>query len=129
MKGVHMPYKTKKPCAFPRCPATVPAGTKYCETHRHLLNDEKQGNNRQRRKLYDTSRWRKLRNLKINSDPLCEECLRNDRITGAEEIDHIQPHKGNSDLFFDYKNLQSLCKSCHSSKTMRERNKKRGDNE
>ncbi|WP_327198035.1 HNH endonuclease [Sporanaerobacter acetigenes] len=28
-------------------------------------------------------------------------------------VDHIEPHKGNEDLFYDINNLQSLCKSCH----------------
>ena len=27
--------------------------------------------------------------------------------------DHIKPHKGKVDLFYDYANTQSLCKECH----------------
>ncbi|NMA84113.1 MAG: HNH endonuclease [Epulopiscium sp.] len=35
-------------------------------------------------------------------------------------VDHIKPHKGNEDLFYDINNLQSLCKSCHDRKTAKE---------
>jgi 5-methylcytosine-specific restriction protein A len=36
--------------------------------------------------------------------------------------DHIKKHDGNSDLFFDAANLQTLCKRCHdSSKQSEER--------
>lgn len=28
-------------------------------------------------------------------------------------VDHITPHKGDSTLFWDSGNWQSLCKSCH----------------
>ena len=41
-------------------------------------------------------------------------------MTHAIEVDHIQPHKGDSELFYDAANLASLCKICHSRKTMNE---------
>lgn len=28
-------------------------------------------------------------------------------------VDHIKPHKGDRELFFDKRNLQSLTKRCH----------------
>lgn len=33
----------------------------------------------------------------------------------AEVVDHIQPHKGDTDLFHDPDNWQALCKQCHDS--------------
>lgn len=62
-------------------------------------------------------RWRKIRRAHLNKYPLCAECKRNGIVRLANEVDHIRPHRGNIDLFFDMDNLQSLCKSCHSSKT------------
>lgn len=38
----------------------------------------------------------------------------------AECVDHIRPHKGDQELFWDPANLQSLCDSCHSRKTATE---------
>jgi 5-methylcytosine-specific restriction endonuclease McrA len=64
-------------------------------------------------------RWRKLRARKLAEDPLCEHCLVKDMVTAASEVDHIIRHQGQSDpLFWLWSNLQSLCKPCHSRKTM-----------
>ena len=38
----------------------------------------------------------------------------------ATVADHIIPHKGNLELFWDEGNLQALCKSCHDRKTAKE---------
>jgi len=35
----------------------------------------------------------------------------------ATVVDHITPHKGDNDLFWDRANWQSLCESCHNRKT------------
>ena len=72
------------------------------------------------KKLYNSSRWQDLRIYVLNKQPLCVECLKNNRITPATVVDHIKPHKGNEDLFYDINNLQSLCKSCHDRKTAKE---------
>lgn len=44
-------------------------------------------------------------------------CLAMNRQTPATVVDHIIPHTGNDKLFWDKDNWQSLCKSCHDSKT------------
>lgn len=31
----------------------------------------------------------------------------------ADTVDHIRPHRGDPVLFWDYGNLQSVCKACH----------------
>jgi 5-methylcytosine-specific restriction protein A len=35
-------------------------------------------------------------------------------------VDHIKPHKGDEELFYDINNLQPLCKCCHDRKTAKE---------
>jgi 5-methylcytosine-specific restriction protein A len=60
--------------------------------------------------------WRKLRTLVLAEEPLCSICL----VASATEVDHIIPHKGDDYLFWLRKNLQGLCKSCHSKKTAAE---------
>ena len=42
----------------------------------------------------------------------------------ATVVDHIKPHRGNELLFYDARNLQSLCKLHHDSTKQRE--EKRG---
>lgn len=67
---------------------------------------------------YDAA-WRRLRHVKLQVDSLCEICLREDRLESAAVVDHIQPHRGDDALRLDMDNLQSLCASCHSRKTVR----------
>lgn len=57
-------------------------------------------------------RWQRLRLMVLSRDPICVKCN-----SPSEEVDHIIP-KPNGDDSMD--NLQGLCKSCHSSKTMKE---------
>lgn len=42
------------------------------------------------------------------------------RIVAADELDHIIPHDGDYDRFWDRGNWQGGCKTCHSTKTARE---------
>lgn len=69
------------------------------------------------RHLYDRARWRKpvtgLHDTALRKHPICQHCNRN----SSTVADHIVPHKGNERLFFDFTNLQGLCKSCHDQKT------------
>nr|WP_256372325.1 HNH endonuclease signature motif containing protein [Ensifer sp. M14] len=46
-------------------------------------------------------------------EPLCRFCLVVEDVTEATVVDHMRPHKGNVELFYDPGNLQSLCKPCH----------------
>lgn len=58
-------------------------------------------------------KWRKLRQAFLKTNPLCNYCLEQDKVVAATVVDHITPHKGNIELFYDCNNLQSLCKAHH----------------
>lgn len=70
-----------------------------------------------RRKAYNNTTWRKLRDSYLKQNPLCANCLRNGKVVPAEDIHHkISPFKGgeiNWTLLLDPENLESLCKECH----------------
>lgn len=71
------------------------------------------------RRGYD-NRWKKLRDAYIQHMPLCEHCAGRGVTTRAREVDHVQPFDGVGDpLRLDWTNLQSLCRSCHATKTAR----------
>jgi 5-methylcytosine-specific restriction protein A len=53
----------------------------------------------------------------IANNPLCADCLKQGRVTAARDVDHIIPHKGDQELFWDETNWQSLCGDCHKRKT------------
>uniref|UniRef100_A0A6M3L6N9 Putative homing endonuclease n=1 Tax=viral metagenome TaxID=1070528 RepID=A0A6M3L6N9_9ZZZZ len=70
--------------------------------------------------MYQDSRWKKLRKIFLYNNPFCVECTKQGKDIQSTEVDHIQPHNGDYETFFDINNLQGLCKSCHSSKTIKE---------
>ena len=67
--------------------------------------------------LYTDPRWLRLRANFLTHNPLCCICDRFGLPAAADEVDHVQPHRGDLGLFFDRSNLQALCKPCHSRKT------------
>lgn len=70
-------------------------------------------------KFYQSTAWRKLRKVKLEKDPLCEECLKKDIHTPAKVADHIVPiNQGGAAL--NITNLQSLCDRCHNIKSAKE---------
>ena len=74
-------------------------------------------------KFYQSPRWRRLRALILQREPLCRECKKQSRITEAKVMDHIVSIRlGGERLNED--NLQPLCHSCHNSKSGKEGNGK-----
>lgn len=66
--------------------------------------------------------WVKLSKDFLATHPFCVACYKKGIMAKATETDHIIPHRGNIDLFYDVRNLQALCKSCHAKKTKNEDN-------
>ena len=67
--------------------------------------------------LYNSRAWRSMSKNFLEEYPVCARCGR-----PAEIADHIIPHRGDKELFYNELNLQPLCRSCHGAKTMRENN-------
>ena len=66
--------------------------------------------------LYQNKRWRETRLVVFDRDEYkCQSCNRyvGGRLTPI--ADHIKPHKGDTKLFWDMRNLQTMCKPCHDS--------------
>ena len=105
-----MPRKPLKPCNHPGCPELTE--NRFCVKHKNI-HERKSANARG----YD-SRWRKARKRFLKANPLCVECLKDERLVEATVVDHIVPHRGDKKLFWDESNWQALCKSCHDRKTM-----------
>lgn len=66
------------------------------------------------RRWYSTQRWRARRKAQLASEPLCRMCGARGTLTAATVADHVVPHRGDYDLFWNGE-LQSLCASHHSS--------------
>lgn len=70
-------------------------------------------------KFYQSTEWRKLRTVKLEQQPLCEECLSKGIHAVAKVADHIVSiNRGGAAL--DMENLQSLCTPCHNRKSAKE---------
>jgi 5-methylcytosine-specific restriction protein A len=84
-------------------------------------------------------KWQQARIEYLTANPYCVYCLRKRGITTTEPleqleqaieqgglptranvVDHRTPHRGDQKLFWDRKNWQGLCASCHSSTKQRE---------
>jgi 5-methylcytosine-specific restriction enzyme A len=53
-------------------------------------------------------KWRKARAEYLKCNDLCRMCA-----SQATVVDHITPHRGDKNLFWDRTNWQPLCTSCH----------------
>lgn len=69
--------------------------------------------------LYANRRWRRLRALHLAAHPLCAYCLKRGELKPADVVDHIEPHRGDMDKFWNGAR-QSLCHNDHSSVKQRE---------
>jgi 5-methylcytosine-specific restriction protein A len=120
-----MPWKPKKPCARPGCMELT--NERFCPKHKREDRQfyEKYHRDPISKQFYVSTAWRKLRAVKLQQTPFCEECQRNNRHIPAEVVDHIVPRTVDRSRELDLSNLQSLCKSCHSKKTGRENFKPR----
>ena len=67
--------------------------------------------------LYNTTRWRKLRDAILRRDPICTDGVVCEKRAASTVADHKIDHRGNLQLFYDPNNLRGVCKPCHDTKT------------
>lgn len=75
------------------------------------------------RKWYQLVRWKRLRIQTFTRDHFTCQMAGCGKIEGNTSkliCDHVTPHKGDEALFFDARNLQTLCKPCHDTLKQRE---------
>lgn len=115
-----MPKRSPRLCAFTGC--NRPTDTAYCVDHKRPAisnwqeNEKLKGNRHERG--YGT-KWDKLRKKILRRDNfLCQPCYNNNKLTPAEQVDHVVPKaRGGTD---EHSNLQSICLTCHNKKTAKE---------
>ena len=85
---------------------------------RTVKNDTRK---KERQDIYNTQQWRDLRLIKLEQNPLCEECLLEGKVVVATEVHHknsFMKYYDNQRIekAFDIENLESLCRQCHQNK-------------
>lgn len=113
-----MSIKILRPCNYPFCHKYAEQGG-YCMEHYQLRERTRQKSSKRKRYkgaiAYNNNRWSRARISYLMNNPVCAICGK-----PATEIDHIIPHKGDYELFWNVDNWQPLCHSCHSRKTVLE---------
>jgi len=87
--------------------------------YRTTLHKKNQKRDSAHKRGYDAN-WRKASKSFLRAYPMCERHLDRDQWVPASVVDHVIPHKGDYELFWDEENWQSLCKRCHDHKTATE---------
>lgn len=106
-----------KLCNTPGCSNIALSGSCKCDKHYTYTYTKPFANAKRSNIFYNTPEWRSLRKeALIRDDYTCVICGSKENL----EVDHIIPPRGRADLFFNLDNLQTLCSSCHKSKTARE---------
>jgi 5-methylcytosine-specific restriction protein A len=124
-----------KACPVPGCPQLTSGGR--CEQHRRGLEQQRRATGR----LIDVMRaaWERTKErfrlalmhadvplvcgARLPGAPLTghSRCAAAGLLTAVDlQVDHIRPHRENRVAFLDLLNLQYLCASCHSVKTVTE---------
>ncbi len=100
----------------------------YCEEHEReyldkvnaakkkwkIENNYKRPRNSKVEKFYSSKQWQQLREyIKARDNYLCQDCLKEGRITIANQVHHIEPILKAWDKRFDEDNLVSLCNEHH----------------
>jgi 5-methylcytosine-specific restriction protein A len=107
------PLNTK--CRELGCKNPKTGRSTFCNEHGGGITDKGKENS----KLYSTSFWKKRRQIQLSKKPLCAACLIEGRVVPAIHIDHVFPHRQDSQKFRN--NLfQSLCHPHHTLKTQDE---------
>lgn len=78
---------------------------------------------RSNREVYNSTRWRKLREQVLYGNPFCVRCMDVGLLEPATVCDHVIPIEQGGEIW-DINNLQGLCKSCHNSKSGKEAHEK-----
>lgn len=108
--------KPLRMCKHPGCQRLTSTG--YCPEHkpRHERKASASWHSWYTNPHYG---WAKRRDNQLAAEPFCRECAKHGLRVKATEADHIEPHRGDLQKFL-HGELQSLCHTCHSRKTVQE---------
>ena len=112
-------------CSTLGCKNTKARFSSLCVEHggRDTFNHKKYNDTKHRKEAvskYNSSQWRSFRQIQLSKHPLCAGCQADGIITPALHVDHIFPWRQIGIQAFTHNIYQSLCLSCHTSKTQLE---------
>lgn len=119
-----MPTSAPRPCKQFGCKELTHNGA-YCPAHKKIINKQIESARKSSTQRGYGYKWQKVSKAYLAKHPwcVCEECKGRDLLDGgkiANVVDHIKPHRGDMDLFWDRTNWQSMNDVCHNKKTAKE---------
>lgn len=110
-------------CLYPGCPKRQREA--YCQEHGRRHEQQARGSSAERG--YGRV-WRLQAKAFLAEFPLCgmrpeglppvmSVCYLAGRVTAAEQVDHVVPHRGDQALFWNRRNWQALCRECGARKS------------
>ena len=111
-----MPNAPGRLCSRPGCPGITRGGT--CSVCGPVKTRESQRERPEWKNRLYGRRWKRRSRQHLREHPLCVTCKAQGKIVAATAADHIVPHRGDEELFWNGE-LQSLCKLHHDRKTGR----------
>lgn len=110
-------------CLKMGCNNLVKPPEKYCNQHKHIEEKKKKERNKfydrykrnsQAKAFYNSNEWKIARRFILNRDAhLCQECLKQGRITKADTVHHIIELNQDWSKRLEITNLESICRKCH----------------
>lgn len=109
-------------CKHFGCFKLTDSASGYCEEHKEEFKEKERErrkrfikyNNDKFNQFYWTKAWKDKRDYILCRDNhLCQDCLRNKKITVATDVHHIIKLRIAWDKRLDDDNLISLCSNCH----------------
>lgn len=80
---------------------------------RRERRDQRSAGAQEYRRLYNTSRWRAVRLQQLTTEPLCQRCKREGRITQATICHHMDKASKENPATFYNGPFESRCAPCH----------------
>lgn len=117
-----MPIAAPKPCKNPGCRLLTSSGA-YCTDHAKLKQKQVEARRESSAKRGYGYRWQQVSKGFLRAHPLCQcpDCLEGvKQLKPATVVDHIIPHRGDMNLFWNRNNWQAMAKECHDRKTAKE---------
>ena len=108
--GEPMPRKPKRPCSYPGCPRLTDGGSAR-NTRSWRPNATRSTTETRQQSVGTGVPGNASGTDTCTHTPLCEKCLKEGRLTEAEQVHHIKPLAEGGD--HSDGNLMSLCSSCH----------------
>jgi len=107
------PNLPKKNCRFPLCPDKAIDESGYCDLHKKKVSQDYEKTRETATQRGYTSRWRRLRKLKLAKNPMCECESCREQPFNSPRLAHVVHHIDGDSHNNKWSNLMSMNDGCH----------------